>query len=248
MRRFDGKIAMVTGAARGIGRAIAARFVDEGAHVVLVDLDRAAGERTCAELALRGRVRFDELDVADEVAVTAVIDAAVTWGGGLDIVVNNAGIANPARRPLGELTLEEWWRVLDSNLTGPMLVARAAEPHLRRRRGAIVNISSTRAVMSEPNTFAYSASKGGLDALTHALAISLGPDIRVNAIAPGWIATEGYDDLRDFDHLQHPAGRVGNPEDIAAAVAYLASAEAGFVTGTVLTVDGGMTHKMIYVE
>ncbi len=133
--------------------------------------------------------------------------------------------------------------MVDSHLTGAFLMCRAAIPHLKDG-GAIVNMTSTRAFMSEPETEAYAASKGALVALTHALAISLGPKIRVHAIAPGWIS-DG-EDLRPVDHRQHPVGRVGRPDDIAEAVLYLA--DAGFVTGQVLSVDGGMTRKMLYAE
>ena len=127
--------------------------------------------------------------------------------------------------------------------------ARAAEKPLRLAKGAIVTIASTRALMSEPNTEAYSASKGGLVALTHALAISLAPDVRVNCVSPGWIATENYGKLRHKDHAQHPVGRVGKPDDIAEMVAFLLDRKrAGFVSGANYVIDGGMTRKMIYEE
>jgi NAD(P)-dependent dehydrogenase (short-subunit alcohol dehydrogenase family) len=146
--------------------------------------------------------------------------------------------------------------MIRANLTGSFLMAKHAVPHLRAGRGAIVNIASTRALQSEPDTEAYSASKGGLVALTHALAVSLGPDIRVNCVSPGWIDTSGWkkrsrrgqEALRPEDHAQHPAGRVGTPEDVAAMVLYLVSDAAGFVTGQNFVVDGGMTRKMIYEE
>jgi NAD(P)-dependent dehydrogenase (short-subunit alcohol dehydrogenase family) len=131
------------------------------------------------------------------------------------------------------------------NLSGAFLAAKYCAPHLRRARGAIVNIASTRALQSEPDTEAYAASKGGLVALTHALAISLGPEVRVNCVSPGWIA-KGK--LRRKDHAQHPVGRAGRPEDVAALVDFLLSDESGFVTGQNFVIDGGMTRKMIYLE
>lgn len=167
--------------------------------------------------------------------------------GRLDAVVSNAGIM--IGKPIRRLTLAEWHRVIDTNLTAAFLLARAAEKPLRKTHSAIVTVASTRALMSEANTESYSASKGGLLALTHALAISLGPDVRVNCVSPGWIETKNYGALRRKDHSQHPAGRVGKPEDIAEIVAWLLDAKrSGFVTGTNFVVDGGMTRKMIYEE
>lgn len=167
--------------------------------------------------------------------------------GRLDAVVSNAGIM--IGKPIRRLTLAEWHRVIDTNLTAAFLLARAAEKPLRKAHGAIVTVASTRALMSEANTESYSASKGGLLALTHALAISLGPDVRVNCVSPGWIETKNYGALRRKDHSQHPAGRVGKPEDIAEIVAWLLDAKrSGFVTGANFVVDGGMTRKMIYEE
>jgi NAD(P)-dependent dehydrogenase (short-subunit alcohol dehydrogenase family) len=166
---------------------------------------------------------------------------------GLDAVVSNAGIM--LRKPLRALTLAEWQRVLDTNLTATFLFARAAEKPLRAARGTIVTIASTRALMSEPDTAAYSASKGGLVALTHALAIALGPEVRVNCVSPGWIVTDRAAKLRRKDHAQHPAGRAGRPQDVAEIVAWLLDGErSGFVTGANFVIDGGMTRKMIYEE
>ena len=153
------------------------------------------------------------------------------------------------------MSLAEWNRVLAINLTGTFLCAKYSAPHLAKTKGSIVNIASTRALMSEPDTETYSASKGGVVALTHSLALSLGPDVRVNCISPGWIEVSGWKKRRarraaklsEMDHKQHPAGRVGRPEDIASLVAYLISPEAGFITGANFIVDGGMTRKMIYV-
>jgi NAD(P)-dependent dehydrogenase (short-subunit alcohol dehydrogenase family) len=253
-RRLEGKVGLVTGAGRGIGRAIAARLLDEGADVAIVELDPEAGEDARDELSARGSVHLIEADVSEEEPVARAIRKVAAWAGGLDVVVNNAAIANPKNAPIESLELADWRRVLDVNLTAPMLMAKYALAHLRDRRGSIVNIVSTRAMMSEPNSEAYAAAKGGLAALTHALAMSVGPDIRVNAVAPGWIATDAWapratrqkPNLRRKDHQQHPVGRVGTPEDVAGLVAYLASAEAGFVTGQTFVVDGGMTRKMIY--
>ena len=136
--------------------------------------------------------------------------------------------------------------MLATNLTATFLLAKAAAADLKQARGAIVAMASTRAHMSEPDTLAYSASKGGLVALTHSLAMTLAPEVRVNCVSPGWIDTGKHGPLKPSDHAQHPAGRVGRPEDVAAAVAYLLSEDAAFVTGTELIVDGGMTRKMIY--
>jgi NAD(P)-dependent dehydrogenase (short-subunit alcohol dehydrogenase family) len=149
------------------------------------------------------------------------------------------------RKPIADLTLAEWSAVLATNLTSTFLLVRAAEKLLAASRGAVITIASTRASMSERDTESYSASKGGLVALTHALAISLGPDIRVNCVSPGWINSR-EDALDPADHAQHPAGRVGTPEDVAALVSYLVGPEAGFITGAEFTIDGGMTRKMIY--
>jgi NAD(P)-dependent dehydrogenase (short-subunit alcohol dehydrogenase family) len=247
------KVALVTGGAQGIGKAIVQRFLRDGMRVAMLDADAEAGREAQTSLRALGEVVFMHADVADEDQVLAAVERAVNGFGGLDVLVNNAGIAR--NKPITELTLAEWNRVLGVNLGGAFLCAKHAAAALRARRGAIVNIASTRALMSEADTEAYSASKGGLVALTHALAVSLGPEVRVNCVSPGWIDVSawkksrlaGQAALSDADHKQHPAGRVGAPEDIAALVAWLASDEAGFVTGANYVVDGGMTRKMIYV-
>lgn len=222
------KTAIVTGGAGLVGTGLCAALIEAGWEVASFDLKPGhEGARSII------------CDVGDEASVAAAF-AGLGWDR-IDLLVNNAGIASPDRGPMANLSLDEWRRVTDSHLTGAFLMSRAAIP-LMHDGASLIHMVSTRAFMSEPNTEAYAASKGALVALTHAMAISLGPTIRVNAIAPGWIS-DGKG-LSEADQTQHPVGRVGRPDDIAGAVLYLA--EAGFVTGQVLTVDGGMTRKMIY--
>lgn len=189
---------------------------------------------------------FIAADLTEAEAAAQIVARAMAWTGRVDVLVHNAGIGI-WKSPL-ELTLEEWDRVMNINLRGAFLCGREAAKAMKLAGGgAIVNIASTRALQSEPNSEAYAASKGGILALTHALALSLGPDgIAVNAISPGWIETGDYDALRPADHKQHPAGRVGKPSDVVKACFYLTDPEGGFVTGTNLVVDGGMTRKMNY--
>jgi len=237
-------VALVTGAARGIGRTIALHLLEAGWCVTAFDLPK-----TRLVQQFRGWARSAatiEGDAADEDTVQDAVALALERFGRLDIMVANAGIM--VRRPLRRMSLDDWRRVMDTNLTSTFLLAREAQRALRAAKGAIVTVASSRALMSEPNTESYAASKGGLVALTHALAISLGPDIRVNCVSPGWIATKDYNRLKRRDHLQHPAGRVGKPQDVAEMVAFLLDREkSGFVTGANFTVDGGMTRKMIYI-
>jgi NAD(P)-dependent dehydrogenase (short-subunit alcohol dehydrogenase family) len=227
------RVALVTGAARGIGAAIVARLRHDGWTVVGADRDAAPGPRHIVA------------DVADEAAVEALVADVRGQEGRLDALVSNAGFM--IRKPLRDLSLAEWSSVLATNLTATFLLVRAAEDLLRAAAGSVVTVASTRAHQSEPDTESYAASKGGLLALTHAMAVSLGPAIRVNCVSPGWIDTGGAE-LRPEDHAQHPAGRVGRPQDVAALVAWLIGPEAGFVTGAEFLTDGGMTRKMIYAE
>ncbi|MNO37328.1 Glucose 1-dehydrogenase 1 [compost metagenome] len=249
-KNHNGRVALVTGAARGIGLGIAAWLISEGWQVVLTDLDRPRGSRVAK--ALGENAWFVGMDVADEKQVVSGVAQVLGQFGRLDALVCNAAIADPHNTTLESLDLAHWNRVLAVNLGGPMLLAKHCAPYLRAHCGAIVNLASTRAGQSEPDTEAYAASKGGLLALTHALAISLGPEIRVNAVSPGWIdardpSQRRAEPLSEADHAQHPAGRVGTVEDVAALVAWLLSKNAGFVTGQEFVVDGGMTKKMIYM-
>ena len=222
---------LVTGGARGIGRGTAALLAQRGYRVAVADL---AGDTP---------LPFFRCDVAREASVKSCVRAVLRRFGRLDALINNAGIADPAGPPIEKLRVEQWNRKIAVNLTGVFLMTKHCTPHLRKTKGAIVNIASTRALQSERNTEAYAATKGGVVALTHALAVSLGPRVRVNCISPGWIAKTK---LSRKDHAQHPAGRAGRPEVVGALIAFLFSAEAGFITGQNFVVDRGMTRKMIY--
>lgn len=249
------RVVLVTGGAQGIGRGIAQAILGAGGSVMIGDLDAEAGRGCMSEWAVGRRAAFRRLDVSRESSVRQWVKAARTRFGRIDGLVNNAGITDPHSGELSQLALANWNRYLATNLTGPFLCCKHALPALRETGGSIVNIASSRALQSEPDTEAYSATKGGLLALTHAVAISHGPDVRSNAILPGWIATDDWrkaparrtPKLSRRDHSQHPAGRAGNPNDIGALAVYLLSAASGFVTGQSFVVDGGMSVKMQYV-
>ncbi len=242
--------ALVTGGAQGIGKAICSSLVQAGMQVLLLDNDRVAGRATEKELG--PQAHFLHGDAANEADVRRAVAQAQKLGRGLHAAVANTGIS--ISKPVTRLTLKQWRRVQAVNLDAPFLLAKHAAPKLKKSHGAMVLIGSSRALMSEPDWEAYGASKGGVMALSHALAISLGPDVRVNCVSPGWVATDAWQrpdrrkppKLSAQDHAQHPAGRVGRPEDIAALVRFLLSSEAGFITGAHYLADGGMSRKMIY--
>lgn len=248
------RVVLITGGAQGIGRGIAQAVLGAGGIVMIGDLDAEAGHACLEEWSVARRAAFRRLDVAREGSVQGWIEAALKRFGRIDGLVNNAGISDPHVANLSEITLATWNRYLASNLTGAFLCSKHALPALAKAHGTILNIASTRALQSEPDSEAYAASKGGLLALTHAMAISAGPQVRVNAILPGWIATDAWrkpaarraPKLSPQDHAQHPAGRVGTPEDIGALAVYLLCAQSGFVTGQHFVIDGGMTVKMQY--
>jgi NAD(P)-dependent dehydrogenase (short-subunit alcohol dehydrogenase family) len=231
------QVALISGGAKGIGAAIVEWLAHDGWRVVVAD--RESGGATPPG------GRYVVCDVGDEAAVSALLRSVDATEQRLDALICNAGFM--IRKPIADLSLAEWSSVLTTNLTSTFLLARAAETLLRAARGAIVTIASSRARMSEANTESYSASKGGLVALTHALAVSLGPDVRVNCISPGWILTKGPEPTAE-EHAFHPAGRVGRAEDIAGLTAFLVGRESGFITGAEFVVDGGVTRKMIYPE
>ena len=253
---FQHKTIIVTGGAQGIGKAVTVAFAHAGARVWIADIDVEAGEETAEILGDRGlNVAFIPTDVANPAQIRRLIEQVVQSRKSIDILINNAGIG--WQGTLADRDVAAWDHLLAVNLRGPYLCAQHAAPHMPPG-SAIVNIASTRALMSEPNTEPYSASKGGVVALTHSLAVTLGPKgIRVNCISPGWIDVTDWKkdsarnpaELSERDHAQHPVGRVGRPEDIAEACLFLAdSKKAGFITGQNLVVDGGMTVKMIYEE
>lgn len=247
---FQNKVVIVTGAAQGIGKEVATQYAKSGAKVVLADLNEQLGEAINDDLKEQGyNTTFVKTDVRQEADIINLMKTTVERFSTIDILINNAGVFKICS-PL-DLDIDSWDDVINTNLRSVFLCSREAAKYMRLNQngGAIVSMASTRAFMSEPNTESYAATKGGIIALTHALASSLAPNkIRVNCISPGWIETGEYEKLRPIDHQQHFSGRVGQPIDIAKACFYLTDERNDFVTGTNITVDGGMTKKMIYEE
>ncbi|MFF2406557.1 SDR family NAD(P)-dependent oxidoreductase [Streptomyces sp. NPDC058092] len=244
--RFDGYGVLITGAGQGIGAATARRLASEGAGVLVTDLDGDRAERTAAAIReTGGTAEALPCDVSDRAAVEAAVARAVAAFGSLDVLVNNAYACTPDAPLFEDEPDEAWQRDLDITLTGPYRCARAALPHLvASGRGAIVNIGSVNGEQDFGN-HAYSAAKAGLGSLTRTLAGHAGPrGVRVNLVAPGTIRTAAWAG-RDAELSRvsglYPLGRVGEPDDIASAVAFLASRDAAWITGTTLRVDGGLT-------
>lgn len=247
-RDYEGKVVIVTGAGQGIGAEVAKAYAKCQAQVVLAELEPHLGTETERLIVEQGgKALFVPTDVREPEQIVALMNTVRERYGRVDILINNAGLSRFGS-PY-ELSVEMWDTILNTNLRGAFLCSREAAKVMRlQNSGSIVNIASTRAFQSEENSEAYAASKGGIIALTHALAASLAHDgIQVNSISPGWIETRDYGALRDIDHVQHWSGRVGHPGDIAGACLFLTHPDNRFMNGTNLIIDGGMTKTMIYV-
>lgn len=251
MESLQNKIVFVTGGANGIGRSIVKAFCKEGADVTFCDMDEEAGKRLSEEMR-NYKCSFAQLDVSDAGALSDLIHTIISQKGNIDIIINNVGVSNFGS--ILDVSVEDFDKVLNINLRPIFILAKSLAKHRSLNKelntyGRIINMASTRYLMSEPNSEAYAASKGAIVSLTHALAISLSEyNITVNCISPGWIDTGHYGDLRPEGHKQHPSGRVGKPEDIARTCLFLCDPANDFINGQNIVVDGGMTKKMIYIE
>lgn len=245
----NSKRVFVTGGASGIGKAIVKAFRQEGCPVAFCDKNETMGLQTAKETG----AAFYSVDVQNKEALESCMLKIFKKWGDIDILINNAGVSQFSS--LTETSVEDFDQILSNNLRPVFITSRFLAIHrkaqtlLPQQYGRIINICSTRYLMSEPGSEAYAASKGGVYSLTHALALSLADQhITVNSISPGWIQTQKYESLRPEDHMQHPSGRVGKPEDIARMCLFLCQEENDFINGENITIDGGMTKKMIYSE
>lgn len=244
--------AIITGGAQGIGKAISQKLIKEGVFTFILDNDTEALDDFHGEN--YGEITFQPVacDVSDAKQLERVLDSIKEQQPNIRYLINNAAISS--FKPMSQLSAEEWHITLNTNLTSCFLTVKYLAESLKQNNGAVVNISSTRAFMSESDSEAYAASKGGVYSLTHAQAMSLSPDVRVNCISPGWIDVTPWQKRKkrktiQWDqkhHSQHPSGRIGRPQDVAEMAWFLLSDSAGFITGQNFFIDGGMTRKMIY--
>lgn len=244
---YTDKTLLITGGAKGIGKAITLAYCEKGAAVIFCDIDKQAGKKLESLLqSKKYKAYFYEINLAHVEAIKEMFTLIINKHQKIDILINNAAVF--CHKSPEDITEEDWNTVLNVNLRAPFFCSKEfALHHKHRDYGRIINISSTRHLMSEANTELYTASKGGILSLTPALAISFSDkNIIVNSISPGWIATQDYNSLREIDHKQHPSRRVGQPEDIARACLFLTDDTNDFINGENLVIDGGMTKKMIY--
>lgn len=253
---FSGKVIIVTGSGQGIGQCIALAYARHGGSVVIAEIDEEAGEETRALIeAAGGECLLVPTDVASEASVKQMVAKVIERYGKIDILVNNAALQSSGEDTLFTRSVDDFEKVMRVNVTGAYICAKYCASYMLEG-SSILNIVSTRALMSEPHTEPYSASKGALLALTHSLANSLAHKVRVNAISPGWIDVSDWKKKKDRkfmaitqeEHAQHLVGRVGIPDDVAQAALFLTSDGASFITGSNLVIDGGMTVKMIYAD
>ncbi|UOQ43251.1 SDR family oxidoreductase [Halobacillus salinarum] len=246
--KFKDEIVLITGASNGIGRKLALSYASEGAAVITCDIDEEHGRQLVGEIRDQGGSGyFYRCDVSQPEQIKQLMTTITHEIGVISILINNAGISR--FKSMFDQSDTEWDEILNTNLRSVYLFSKHAAARWKEKQlhGRIVNMASTRAFMSEPDSEGYAASKGGIIALTHALAASLAQyKIRVNSISPGWIQTNHYDELRAKDHHQHLSKRVGSPQDITKACFYLTDEENDFVTAENLVIDGGMTRKMVY--
>ena len=249
MWNFKDKVVVVTGGAQGIGRCIAEEFRKAGAHVCVIDKAAIKREPTNSfdwpNVSRLGEAKQDGYhfvgDISDKLVLEQFVNEVISKYNRVDCLVNNA---LPLMKGIDECTYEEFQYAMSVGVTAPFYLSKLFAPYFADG-ASIINISSSRDRMSQPQTESYTAAKGGIAALTHALAVSLAGKVRVNSISPGWIDTN-YTVYEGPDAIQQPAGRVGNPMDIANMVLFLCSDKAGFITGENICIDGGMTRQMIY--
>ncbi|MEK4487147.1 SDR family oxidoreductase [Psychrobacillus sp. FSL H8-0484] len=244
---FQGKVFVITGGANGIGRCLVEEFSKLGGTIAFVDKDAATGQKVHASLS--GNHLFFSGDIAKKEDIELFTNQVIQQYGCIDFLINNAGFSN--KGILSDCSYEDFNEILQVGITAPYMLTKLFQSHFNKH-AAIINMTSTRAFMSQADTESYSAAKGGISALTHALSISLAGKVRVNAISPGWIDTSAYHENGETykssaeDHLQHPSKRIGTPTDIARAAIFLCDPNNDFINGETITIDGGMSKLMIY--